>query len=253
MSIRLDCVGCNKSLVVHDRFEGRVVRCPACGFEIVVPKKTKLGDEKRIPRVEPVVDEKNPSSKREDKKAKTLQSPKSNVGEVNDDAEKENSIALQKERQPRSIRKEHDKGGKELEWDITPMVDVAFLLLIFFMLTASFSIQKVIRTAPPQSDQPSKNAVPIQFDERIEKISVQIDEFNAYTVVFGDGQTSDASSKQELTRILRDFRILVGDPLPRIVIQSHVDSFHGTTVGCMDAAREAGFSDFQLFGVESFD
>ena len=133
------------------------------------------------------------------------------------------------------------------------MVDVAFLLLIFFMLTASFSIQKVIRTTVPQSDEPSKNAVQVQPDERIERLLVQIDEFNAYTVVLADGQRNDASSKQELITILKDFRISAGEPLPRVVIQAHVDSFHGATVGCMDASREAGFSEFQLMAVETFD
>ena len=133
------------------------------------------------------------------------------------------------------------------------MVDVAFLLLIFFMLTASFSIQKVIRTTPPQSEQPSTNTVQTPVEDKGESIIVQVDEFNAYTVVTSDGQTNEASSKQELIAILRDIRSQSGDNLPRVVIQAHVDSFHGATVGCMDAAREAEFSSFQLYAVESFD
>lgn len=32
---------------------------------------------------------------------------------------------------------------------MTPMVDVVFLLLIFFMLTASFALQKTIESSPP--------------------------------------------------------------------------------------------------------
>ena len=253
MSIRFDCLGCSKKLVVHDRFEGKNVRCPTCGFEIVVPKKLKLGDELRQPLAESSEDFRRVSSKTDTESANALHSPIAKEGELNGNAESGTSFSLPKNRRPRSIQREHDHHEKDLEWDITPMVDVAFLLLIFFMLTASFSIQKVIRTSVPQSEQPSRNSVQSQIDLNVEKLIVQVDEFNAYTVVFSDGQTHEASSKQELITILKDFRVQAGDQLPRIVIQAHVDSFHGATVGCMDAAREAEFSEFQLFAVESFD
>ena len=36
---------------------------------------------------------------------------------------------------------------EESEMDITPMVDVTFLLLIFFMITASFAMQKSLETS----------------------------------------------------------------------------------------------------------
>ena len=46
----------------------------------------------------------------------------------------------------------------EDELDMTPMVDVTFLLLIFFMVTASFTIQKSLQQAHAKSDDPSPNA-----------------------------------------------------------------------------------------------
>jgi len=39
------------------------------------------------------------------------------------------------------------------------MVDVTFLLLIFFMVTASFTLQKSIPQPPAASDAPSTNVV----------------------------------------------------------------------------------------------
>ncbi len=262
MSIRFDCVGCQKSIVVHDRFEGRNVRCPSCSFELIVPKKQQNDDSGRDDAhiddgdVEPEDDETFVDAEAVESEF-TSESPTELTSSVESD-EPEATLVLQpkaatKKRASRSIRSGHDEAEEDVEWDITPMVDVAFLLLIFFMLTASFSIQKVIRTTPPQSEQPSKNNVQVQIDDKTEKIRIQIDEFNAYTVVFADGQTNEASSKQELITILKDFRLQAGDQLPRIVIQAHVDSFHGATVGCMDAARAAEFTDFQLFAVENFD
>ncbi len=252
MSIRFECVGCCKKIVVHDRFQGRNVRCPRCSIELIVPEKSKPG-EKQLESLAPV-------SQSADKPKQSLNSisgsmPPSESSWIETLGEAETSVAAKptKKQRSRSIQSDRDDEKAELEWDITPMVDVAFLLLIFFMLTASFSIQKAIRTALPQSEQPSSNAVQVQPEAIAESVIVQIDEFNAYTVVASDGQTSDASSKQELISILRDIRSESGDQLPRIVIQAHVDSFHGATVGCMDAAIEAEFTSFQLYAVDGFD
>ncbi|MEM9659397.1 MAG: biopolymer transporter ExbD, partial [Planctomycetota bacterium] len=45
------------------------------------------------------------------------------------------------------------------ELDLTPMVDVTFLLLIFFMITAAFAVQKAI-SVPPISDEESAQSQP---------------------------------------------------------------------------------------------
>ncbi len=251
MSIRFDCLACKKNLVVHDRFEGRVVRCPTCNVEITVPPKLQLGDERRLSPNQSEVNDGIHSMSSEVPEFPSNSLPIASQ-EVNGAVEQTASTALPKKRRSRSIRTDRGDLENDVQWDITPMVDVAFLLLIFFMLTASFSIQKAIRTSTPQNEQPSTNAVQIQEREKVDSLVVQIDEFNAYTVIINDGETKEASSKQELIGILRDLRIQFGEQLPRIVIQAHLDSVHGATVGCMDAAREAEFTNFQLIAVESF-
>ena len=52
----------------------------------------------------------------------------------------------------------------EDELDMTPMVDVTFLLLIFFMVTASFTIQKSLQQAHAKSDDPSDELRSIEPD-----------------------------------------------------------------------------------------
>lgn len=251
MSIRFECIGCSKSIVVHDRFAGRKIRCPECSLESAVPKKT--------PEVAlPIHDAAEPPNTLDIGMSKSESSSRERTDEENDDlliseAEQTAEKPTADRRRSRSIRNTDGHDEEDLEWDITPMVDVAFLLLIFFMLTASFSIQKVIRTSPPQSEQPSNNAAQVQVDDKLENLIIQVDEFNAYTVVSADGQTNVASSRQELVTILRQIRNESGEQPPRIIIQAHVDSFHGAVVGCMDAAREAVFTSFQLLAVESFD
>ena len=49
-------------------------------------------------------------------------------------------------------------GRAPAEMDMTPMVDVTFLLLIFFMVTAAFAMQKSFHVPTPKSDQPSQFA-----------------------------------------------------------------------------------------------
>ena len=48
--------------------------------------------------------------------------------------------------------------SEEDDLDMTPMVDVTFLLLIFFMVTASFTLQKSIEDAKAETDDPSTDS-----------------------------------------------------------------------------------------------
>ncbi|MEC8344928.1 MAG: biopolymer transporter ExbD, partial [Planctomycetota bacterium] len=77
------------------------------------------------------------------------------------------------------------KDREALELDMTPMVDVTFLLLIFFMVTASFTLLKTIEQPAPNSEEPSMTTVE-EFEDNPDYVLVFIDEFNTYTVVFGD-------------------------------------------------------------------
>jgi biopolymer transport protein ExbD len=145
----------------------------------------------------------------------------------------------------------HEESEEDLEWDITPMVDVAFLLLIFFMLTASFSIQKAIPTSAQEEDKPSRSAVQREKDQ-VESFYVQIDEYNAYTIVSNEVGTQEASNKQDLILALHELKSHYGEVTPRVIIQAHGMSIHGAVVACMDAARAAGFDNLQMQTVEEF-
>ncbi len=66
------------------------------------------------------------------------------------------------------------------EIDMTPMVDVTFLLLIFFMVTAAFLLQKAMQVPPAEDDE----AVAAQLidDPQKDSIVVRIDSDNVYWV-----------------------------------------------------------------------
>jgi biopolymer transport protein ExbD len=262
MGIRAQCPACDRSLVVHDRFASRQIRCPDCETPFAVPKvSAPVAIEQEEPQdIENEVDAADlvQAHQIESSPVSFPVITAEDVYETHGSAASEPWNEEFHEDQPessghrRSLK--HDEEEEEdIEWDITPMVDVAFLLLIFFMLTASFSIQKAIPTTAAQSDEPSSNAQS-ETSEQLDNFTIQIDEFNGYTVISTDGETQVASGRQDLIMILRDLRTELGEEAsPRVVIQAHMDSMHGAVVACMDAARESQFVKFKVLAVEEFD
>ncbi|MEZ6088964.1 MAG: biopolymer transporter ExbD [Pirellulaceae bacterium] len=128
----------------------------------------------------------------------------------------------------------------ESELDMTPMVDVTFLLLIFFMVTASFSLQKSITMPREQSDAPSPNQKEDE-EEDIDLVTVQIDEFNSFTVLAADWER-EVPGKQNLIRALKEAK---PESEARLKIEVHENAVIEAVVDAMDAGAEVGFSEIQ--------
>jgi len=142
------------------------------------------------------------------------------------------------------------------DMDMTPMVDVTFLLLIFFMITASFSSEKVFEKPPPLSESPSSKP-PDKPPDRSDTVRVQIDEFNAYTVIFSTGDEREASSKQDLLLALSEARAEAAggkeDEVLKLLVDAHEECIHASIVAALDAGREAGFGSLSVTVVEEFE
>ena len=82
--------------------------------------------------------------------------------------------------------------------NMTPMVDVTFQLLIFFMLTAAFTITQSQQFPKPEQNEPTTKPVPPEEDPDF--IIVRIDENNTYFISGGDlgNDEEEAPSPQEL-------------------------------------------------------
>ena len=124
----------------------------------------------------------------------------------------------------------------EDELDMTPMVDVTFLLLIFFMVTASFTLQKSIPQPPSASDAPSTNVV--EEEEQQDYVEVIIDQNNSYYVTTRDSEEREAPSETEMRRMVKDAKDTYGPD--RIVITAHVDATHARLIAVCDAGQSSG-------------
>ena len=85
----------------------------------------------------------------------------------------------------------------------TGRTDQLFLLLIFFMITASFSVQKSIQRPAQKDEDPSTNVVETPPEDNPDIVTVQVDEFNAYNVITTDSDRVVAS-KQDLIETTLD-------------------------------------------------
>jgi biopolymer transport protein ExbD len=141
------------------------------------------------------------------------------------------------------------KPRDEEELDMTPMVDVTFLLLIFFMVTAAFSLQKSIEMPRQQTDAPSTTVVE-QEEEDLEMVEVQIDEFGSFLVLATDWQ-EETPGKQNLITTLKRAK-QEGVPA-RLVIKVHELCKLQYLVDAMDAGTIAGYAETQVTQVEEFD
>jgi biopolymer transport protein ExbD len=140
------------------------------------------------------------------------------------------------------------------DMDMTPMVDVTFLLLIFFMITASFSVQKSIQRPAQKNEDPSTNVVETPPEDNPDIVTVQVDEFNAYNIITTNWDRV-AGSKQDLIVALNDAHAgdSSGNQPTKLVVQAHEDCIHASVIAALDAGREAQFESFEVSTVEQFD
>lgn len=132
---------------------------------------------------------------------------------------------------------------EEAEMDMTPMVDVTFLLLIFFMVTASFKLQKAIEQPPDLSEDPSD--IVVEPEEQTEAIEIEIDETDNYYITSNETDAEEAVGKTDMWRKVR----LVKENSPnaeRIVIRANENCSHGAVVNAWDASADAGIGEITI-------
>jgi biopolymer transport protein ExbD len=122
------------------------------------------------------------------------------------------------------------------EADMTSMVDVTFLLLVFFMITASFSVTKALITQPPSAEEGAASAAPspMTMDELAEaSVIVEIGADDSIRV-----DDVPVAGPVELGDILA--AKIGNEKKTEMVIEAEYRATHGMVVAVTDVAMQAG-------------
>ena len=120
--------------------------------------------------------------------------------------------------------------------DMTPMVDIAFLLLIFFMVTTVFRAPQAMEVNLPPKD--AKVEVP---ESNVLTVYIDQDENFFYRMATGD---LTSTSMKDLEEVFQEESNL--NPELIILVRLHRNARYETMVDVMDELEIAGMSRFSL-------
>lgn len=126
------------------------------------------------------------------------------------------------------------QNGEDLSIDLTPMIDVVFLLLIFFMVSTTFTKESHLEIDLPQSSaEPAKNAV--------KEIEVIVSAAGEYSV-----NDRGLVNNQEETLKKAVQKLSGGDSGIPFIITADAKTSHEYVVRVMDVAGQLGFVQLSI-------
>ena len=125
---------------------------------------------------------------------------------------------------------------EESEINITPMLDVVFIMLIFFIVTANFIKEPGLEINRPDSE----------TSEITENAAILI-AIGAAGEIYMDGRRIDV--RQVKANVIR---LIAENPQGSVVIQADVKSTAEKIVAVMDEVREAGVVDISIASEPNF-
>jgi len=109
--------------------------------------------------------------------------------------------------------------------DITPLVDVVFLMLIFFMVSTSFKVASTLKLELPASQSKAQ-----QTEQQ--EVVVSVDRSGQLFVQ--DEPVEDADLRRRILNVSK------GDPNMRVVLRADADARHRRVVYILDTIRALG-------------
>ncbi len=119
----------------------------------------------------------------------------------------------------------HQKASDESKVDLTPMLDVVFIMLIFFVVTASFVKETGYAMSRPEPNQKPPEDAPRNI----------VFSISANNEVYLDGRRIDARSVRANVE-----RLSAANPEASVVIQANPKAKNRVITLVSDQAREAG-------------
>ena len=120
--------------------------------------------------------------------------------------------------------------------DITPLVDVVFLMLIFFMVSTSFKVASSLKLELPASHSHEQATA-------AKEVVISINAAGQFFV-----QDEPVSDSQLRKRILN---VTKGDPNMRTVLRADTDTRNGRVVHALDVLRQLGMGKVSIATVQA--
>ena len=128
------------------------------------------------------------------------------------------------------MRRRRQRSQQESEVNLTPMLDVVFIMLIFFIVTASFVKEAGIDISRP----------PAATAERKERGNILVAITHNDQIWIDRRQVDPRALRANIERLHAE------NPQGSVVIQADQNSKNGLLVQVMDAARLAGVTNVSL-------
>ena len=123
---------------------------------------------------------------------------------------------------------------EELSINITPLIDVVFLLLIFFMLTTTFSREtRLLINLPEANADTAENQSP--------QIEITVAREGSYTI------NGRALINRRIETLMRGLELESGGDLNvPIILVADAEATHQSVVTAMDAISQSGFTRMNI-------
>jgi len=126
------------------------------------------------------------------------------------------------------MRKHASKENDDAEIDMTPMLDIVFIMLIFFIVTSSFLKEAGIEINRPDAS-----------------TSVKADKANIMIAVTEKNEVWMEKRRVDIRAVRANVeRLRAENPEGSVVIQADVDSKSGVVMEVVDAVRKANVTDY---------
>lgn len=129
------------------------------------------------------------------------------------------------------MRRKRQRQEESAEVNVTPLLDIVFIMLIFFIVTASFAKEFGIDVNRP-SDEPS------EVQQEVDVIFVEITQTGQIQV---DNRTVDIQAVEANVQ-----NLLSANPEAPVVVSAHSDAQSGLLVRVIDQARQAGAANVSI-------
>lgn len=131
-----------------------------------------------------------------------------------------------------------DREEDDVQINLTPLIDVVFLLLIFFMVSTTFSKESELRIQLPESsDEPIE-------ERRSPVLEIEISRDGAYAVKGPDDDSARQLLGSERQTLYRALAAASGNRSDMVtIIRADRQTPHESVVRAMDIARRLGHTD----------